>query len=102
MPEAICKRCIHHDICDSYSGFDIVTFFPYNEDCEYFKSRQDYSEVQHAKWIPYEQPVGVGYSIPNYKPTHCCSHCKGFGWEFYTICPHCGVNMKEQSDDNDT
>ena len=62
----------------------------------------DVAEVRHGKWVPYEQPLGAGYSIPDYKPTHCCSHCKGLGWEFYAICPHCGAKMDGKSDDNDT
>ena len=58
----------------------------------------DVEEVRHGKWIPYEQPLGVGYSIPNYKPTHYCSHCKGLGWEFYTSCPHCSARMDGKGD----
>lgn len=53
----------------------------------------DVVEVRHGVWIPYEQPLGVGYSISDYKPTHCCSRCKGLGWEFYTNCPNCGAKM---------
>ena len=50
-------------------------------------------EVKHGQWIPYEQPCGMGYSTPNYKPTHYCSNCEGLGWEFYRKCPHCGAKM---------
>lgn len=48
--EAHCKKCIHYDICDSYSGLDVVTFFPHNEDCEYFKPTADVVEVRHGRW----------------------------------------------------
>ena len=50
-------------------------------------------EVKYAEWIPYELPYGVGYSTPNYKPTHYCSNCQGLGWEFYGKCPRCGAIM---------
>lgn len=46
MSDAHCKKCIHHDICESYSGLDIVTFFPHNEDCEYFKNNIEIESLQ--------------------------------------------------------
>lgn len=64
--EAHCKKCIHCDICDSYSGLDIVTFFPHNEDCEYFKPAADVVEVVRCKDCKYCEQ---------------CFPCKGFGLE---------------------
>ena len=42
MSEPICNRCVHHDICDAYTGEDTITFFPYNEDCTYFDDVRNY------------------------------------------------------------
>ena len=64
--EAHCKKCIHYDICDSYSGFDVLTFFPHNEDCEYFRETADVVEVVRCK---------------DCKRCEMCFPCKGFGLE---------------------
>ena len=101
MAEAICKRCIHHDVCDSYSGFDIVTFFPYNEDCEYFKDKNDVSEVQHGEWV-----LDTNYT-GKHKEIYVCSVCNRYQskkisgsyrdnpnkMNYMFFCPFCGAKM---------
>ena len=97
MAEAICKRCIHHDICDSYSGFDIVTFFPYNEDCEYFKSRDDYAEVRHGCWKETQGEVGNPFNNQVFDTIDLlvCSVCNEIFdvSEARNYCPYCGAKM---------
>ncbi len=43
-----CEKCIHYDMCkaehDSLDG-TILSFFPNNEDCNFFKNKADYVEV---------------------------------------------------------
>ena len=57
------------------------------------QNKVEHMELKHGTWLPYKQPCGVGYAIPNYKPTHYCSRCKGLGWNFYTACPYCFAKM---------
>ena len=91
--EAHCKRCIHHDICDSYSGFDVVTFFPHNEDCEYFKPTADAVEARHGEWV--DKPSGRYLHMASW-----CSVCgkkSGIGGiesnRHKPYCPNCGAKM---------
>ena len=89
MAEPICKRCIHHDICESYSDFDIITFFPYNEDCEYFKSTADMAEVRRGAIIE---------TIKNGKMNRVFSCCNTdctqlTSWVTPNYCPNCGAEM---------
>ena len=89
----------HCASCNAFSGEDckqckighIVDFLEnkYLDDAQ----TADVAEVKHAHWVQYEQPYGLGYSIPEYKPTHYCSNCNGLGWEFYGTCPHCSAKM---------
>ena len=102
MAEAICKRCIHHDICDSYSGEEIITFFPYNEDCEYFDDVKNYSKPVHAEW---ETVHGV--LTPGGDPLKRCPVCKSRESEHldgvehpsrWQYCPICGTVMDGKGD----
>lgn len=98
---ATCKECIHYEVCKNmgtlmHSSLKAGAFTEGAETKCYikcFKPTADVVEVKHGQWLPYEQPYSVGYSIPNYKPTHYCSICKSLGWEFYVRCPHCGAKM---------
>lgn len=90
MAEAICKRCIHHDICDAYTGEETVNFFPYNEDCKHFKSRNDYTEVKHGKW----EFIGDKYA----NCTNCGTIFEALPTKYVfqrnnLYCRHCGTEM---------
>ena len=83
MAEAICKRCIHHDICDAYTGEETVTFFPYNEDCKHFKNKADVVEVRHATRGLH---VGDKYFCSNCgRLVHCACYCEMCGAEMVEV-----------------
>ena len=83
MAEAICKRCIHHDICDAYTGEETVNFFPYNKDCDYFDDKSDYAVVRHGEW----------------KLDGSCSVCGVQVLSNYVrYCPNCGAEMGGKGD----
>ena len=107
-----CEKCIHYDICESYSVLDIATFFSHSEDCEYFKSAADMREVRHAYWTgrlssddAFEEGFSPWFTEEDKKArrearehvTH-CSNCKG-GYDDRTInsevkyCKYCGAYM---------
>lgn len=90
MSKPFCENCIHHDICDSYSGLDIVTFFPHNEDCEYFKDAADVAEVRHGYWIEHKRAEeSEGLLISNFE----CSLCHDWERNESDYCPNCCAKM---------
>lgn len=89
MNDAHCKKCIHHDICESYSGLEIITFFPHNKDCKDFKPAS--VEVQHGEWIMHTNSDG---NLNHYE----CSVCHRPQGYKSNYCEDCGSKMdKEES-----
>ena len=47
-----CEKCIHYDMCkaehDSLDG-TVLSFFPNNEDCNFFKNKAEFVEVVRCK-----------------------------------------------------
>lgn len=49
-----CEKCIHYDMCKAeYESLDgaVLSFFPNNEDCNFFKNKFDFVEVKRIKII---------------------------------------------------
>lgn len=106
---AFCENCIHYEVCEvdyDMMSDEVLTFFPHNEDCKFFKSTADVVEVKHGEWILCEREKGW-YKDYHDKNEYChyCSVCKeesngdsgsDLTEPFYYLsnyCPNCGAKM---------
>ena len=91
-----CEKCIHYDMCNyEYEHQDtdaILTFFPNNTECPWFKNKADFVEVKHGKWYRHTQKEHGDTCFY-------CSVCEEMAlsdcmvWELTDYCPHCGAKM---------
>ena len=47
-----CEKCIHYDMCKAeYDSLDgaLLSFFPNNKDCQFFKNKVDFVKVVRCK-----------------------------------------------------
>ena len=89
-----CEKCINYDMCNyEYEHQDtdaILTFFPNNTDCPWFKNKADFVEVRHSRW---ENISGFDVcNICGTSPAYCepkPNNPKGYP----PYCHHCGAKM---------
>lgn len=92
-----CEKCIHYDICKidaSSMPDDFISYFPYNDDCGYFKSAADMVEIRHGKWA----------NKGNYAVCTECGERSSTQYDgvepiplMTKFCPNCGAKMDERS-----
>ena len=91
-----CEKCIHYDMCkEEHDNLDgtVLSFFPHNSDCHFFKNKADFEEVKHGEWYQHNKKEHGDTCFY-------CSVCEKMAlsdcleWELTNYCPHCGADMR--------
>ncbi len=89
-----CEKCISYDMCNyEYEHQDtdvILTFFPNNTACPWFKNKSGFVKVKHGEWISVEGDVIFKCSV--------CEAEISTSWDYdneymFCYCPCCGAKM---------
>lgn len=95
--EAVCKECIHCEVCDYWEKEAYPNDCEYNdgEPCEYFKSAADVAPVtKQGKWIP--NPIMVSDLDGDWIALELhCSLCNRLTYHKEKYCPECGAQMED-------
>ncbi len=107
-----CKDCVHAEICKKYSTMifedeSLVELKMSNEEfdnCEHFKDRSQFVELQTAHWIRHSpdknimrgfHKQGIGRGMGENSIFWTCSNCGNWGVLSYKYCPFCSAKIEE-------
>ena len=117
---SFCEKCVSYDMCNyEYEHCDtdaVLTFFPNNTDCPWFKDRSSYKEIRRGRWTGKQFNWDGDYPILEKSHYLKCSECgcKHFLYiyDFWgrlhkcstsdipiiipNFCPNCGAKMNTQ------
>ena len=88
--EAVCKDCIHCEVCDYWGKEVYPNDCEYNvgEPCKYFKRVTDMAPVVHGHWIVQDS------SFTRFQCSVCLSKNHSTRWPY---CCLCGAKMDEEA-----
>ena len=112
---ASCKDCLHVEVCREYvMGLAAVRGVELNEaeieqvlvsdDCEHFKDRSRFVELQTAHWIRHSpdknimrgfHKQGIGRGMGENSIFWTCSNCGNWGVLSYKYCPFCSAKIEK-------
>lgn len=88
---AVCKDCIHYDICCLWSTTDLDNDKAYEYCYDRFKDKKDFVRVKHGKWLITDT------FDSHYQTIYKCSECwKDVADDYinhHKYCLHCGAKM---------
>ena len=105
----LCKDCVHYEVCKDYveSALDGLQYNDSQmngDDCEFFKDRSRFVELQTAHWIRHSpdknimrefHKQGIGRGMGENSIFWTCSNCESWGNLSFKYCPSCGAKIEE-------
>lgn len=106
----LCKDCVHYEVCKDYveSALDGLQYNDSQmngDDCEFFKDRARFVELNIAKKIKHTPDIdkmrefhklGLGKGMSERSIFWTCSNCKVWVSLAHKFCPNCGAKFEAE------